>query len=223
MKAMILAAGRGERMRPLTDGQPKPMLEVSGKTLIEHTIARLVAAGISELVINLSWLGEQIERRLGDGRALGADIRYSHEPEGALDTGGGIHRALPLLGSEPFIVCNADLWCDFDFARLVGHPKRLGHLVLVDNPPHHLEGDFALDDERVLASGHPTFTFSGIGAYRPELFARRRAGRYPLAPLLREAMKHGAISGEHYRGVWSDVGTPERLAALRGAELARSH
>ena len=214
MKAMVLAAGRGRRMGALTAHTPKPLLEVRGRSLIEHVIARLAAAGIDELVINHAWLGEQILERLGDGHAHGVRIRYSAEPVGALDTGGGIRRALPLLGAEPFVVCNADVWCDYDLSRLTLAAPDLCHLVLVANPTQHPRGDFHLRDGRVAADGEPRLTFSGIGVYRPQLFLRRPEGRFPLAPLLREAMAENAVSGEFHDGCWSDVGTPRRLAAL---------
>lgn len=216
MKAMILAAGRGERMRPLTDSRPKPLLEVRGRPLIVRHIERLAAAGFRELVINTAWLGEQIHAVLGDGAAWGVAIAYSDEPPGALETGGGIHHALPLLGDAPFVVVNGDVWTDYPFAGL----RRgltggdLAHLVLVDNPPQHPGGDFALRDGRVAVDGEPVLTFSGIGVYHPGLFADCRAGAFKLAPLLRRAMAEGRVAGEHYAGAWSDVGTPERLAAL---------
>lgn len=214
MKAMILAAGRGERMRPLTDHTPKPLLRAGGQMLIEYHLRALVAAGITEIVINHAHLGEQIEAALGDGRAYGALIRYS--PEGsALETGGGIFRALPLLGAGPFLVVNGDVWSDYPFGRLPAAPAGLVHLVLVDNPPHHPKGDFALRDGRLVdADGLARLTFSGIGLYRPELFAGCRPGPFPLAPLLRAAIARGEATGEHYRGQWVDVGTPERLAEL---------
>jgi MurNAc alpha-1-phosphate uridylyltransferase len=218
---MVLAAGRGERMRPLTDRTPKPLLRVAGRALIEHVILRLHRAGIRDLVINHAWLGEQIVDALGDGQRLGVRIRYSPEPAGALDTGGGIHQALPLLGPGPFVVCNADVWCDYDFARLRLDPGSLCHLVLVANPPHHPRGDFRLEDGRVAGGGSPRLTFSGIGMYRPELFSARQPGRYPLAPLLREAMARGGVTGELHPGCWSDVGTPERLAAIDAAVRRR--
>lgn len=214
MKAMILAAGRGERMRPLTDHTPKPLLQVAGRALIEYHIDALVRAGFTELVINHAHLGARIEEALGDGRRYGARIRYSAEGE-ALETGGGIFRALPLLGPAPFLVVNGDIWTDFSYAGLPAVPAGLAHLVLVDNPPQHPDGDFVLaGDGRVSAAGAPRLTFSGIGVYRPELFAGCRPGRFPLAPLLRTAMAAGQVSGEHYDGAWVDVGTPERLAAL---------
>lgn len=210
---MILAAGRGERMRPLTDRIPKPLLEAGGRPLIAHHLAALARAGIREVVVNHAHLGTQIERALGDGAAWGLRIRYSPE-EVALETGGGIHRALPLLGPDPFVVVNGDVWTDFDPARLHLADADLAHLVLVDNPPHHPAGDFVLDGDRVRAEGGPRLTFSGIGVYRPTLFAGCVPGRFPLAPLLRTAMAAGRVSGERHAGRWVDVGTPERLAAL---------
>jgi len=216
MKAMILAAGRGERMRPLTDTTPKPLLEVHGKALIVRLIESLVHAGIREMVINHAHLGDSIEAALGDGRRLGAAIRYSREAE-ALGTAGGIAKALPLLGEEPFIVVNGDIFCDFDFSALAARTlgKHLAHLVLVTNPPHHPEGDFALDGTHVLDERKPEWTFSGIGLYRPELFADTRpASKGQLAPLLRAAMARKQVSGEVHRGMWHDVGTLERLSAL---------
>ncbi|RMG27542.1 MAG: nucleotidyltransferase family protein [Gammaproteobacteria bacterium] len=211
---MILAAGRGERMRPLTDTTPKPLLEAGGRPLIVWQIEALRRAGITELVINLGHLGERIREALGDGRSLGVHITYSPEPPGALETGGGIRRALPWLGPGPFVVVNGDVWTDYDYRRLPADPDALAHLVLVDNPPHHPEGDFVLRDGRVLVSGTPRLCFAGIGVYRPELFEEAPTGRFPLAPLLRRAMAAGRVTGEHHRGHWSDVGTPERLAAL---------
>jgi MurNAc alpha-1-phosphate uridylyltransferase len=226
MIAMLLAAGRGERMRPLTDHTPKPLLEAGGKPLIAWHIERLVRAGITELVVNHAHLGAQIEAALGDGGRFGARIRYSDEGT-ALETAGGIAYALPLLGDEPFAVINSDIYCDYDFALL---PERaaalqasgdMAHLVLVDNPPHHPNGDFGLHEGRVLAfpsstfSLHGSYTFSGIGVYRPALFGRIPHGSAaPLAPLLREQIAAGRVGGEHHRGLWVDVGTPQRLAEL---------
>ncbi len=212
---MILAAGRGERLRPLTDELPKPLLEIDGKPLIVHVIERLRAAGIQDLVVNHSWLGARIEATLAHGGELGMRIRYSPEPPGALETGGGILRALPLLGEHPFIVCNGDLWCDYDFGRLPSQPTGLAHLVLVDNPPEHPEGDFVLHEDRVIEGEGLRLTFSGIGVYRPALFHRCDPGRFPLAPVLRRAVAQNTVSGEHHRGVWCDVGTPQRLDAVR--------
>jgi MurNAc alpha-1-phosphate uridylyltransferase len=223
MKAMLLAAGRGERMRPLTDSTPKPLLEVGGRPLIVHAIERLRAAGMRELVINHAWLGERLHAALGDGGALGVQIAWSPEPTGALETGGGIRRALPLLGPAPFIVCNADIWCDFDFARLPREPAGLAHLVLVDNPVWHAGGDFVLagtrvhdrDSTPVCDADGARLTFSGIGVYRVELFDGPHPERFALAPLLRTAMVRAQVSGEHHDGIWCDVGTPQRLQALR--------
>lgn len=216
MKAMILAAGRGERMRPLTDHTPKPLLPAGGKPLIVHHLERLAAAGLCDIVINHAHLGRQIEAALRDGGAFGVRIRYS--PEGkALETGGGIFRALPLLGPDPFLVLNGDVWTDIDFAGLQLAPGDLAHLILVDNPPHHPVGDFALHDGRVLADGQdgaPRLTFSGVGVYHPGLFAGCTPGAFPLAPLLRSAMARRLVSGSHHRGAWIDIGTPQRLAEL---------
>lgn len=213
MHAMILAAGRGERMRPLTDHTPKPLLMAGGRPLIEHHLLRLAQAGYHHIVINLAHLGEQIQAHLGDGKRFGLRIRYSPEGE-ALETGGGIRRALPLLGDETFLVINGDVWCDHPLKppHLAKHD--LAHLVLVDNPPHHPNGDFALVHGRVHSEGAPRLTFSGIGWYRPALFADHAEGRFPLAPLLRAAMAEERVSGEHHHGHWLDVGTPDRLTQL---------
>ena len=213
MRAMILAAGRGERMRPLTDRVPKPLLQVGGKPLIVHLIDGLKRGGITDLVINVAYLAPLIESHLGDGTALGVRIAYSREPDGPLETGGGIHQALPLL-SDPFIVVNGDIWTDYPFARLPRDISGKAHLVLVDNRAHHPAGDFALVGDRVTADGATRLTYSGIGVYRSALFAHSVAGRFPLAPLLRTAMAGLEVSGEHYRGGWEDIGTPERLSAL---------
>jgi len=215
---MILAAGRGERMRPLSDTMPKPLLEVRGKALILWLIESMVRAGIREVVINHAHLGDLIESALGDGRLFGAVIRYSRELE-ALESAGGIASALHILGEAPFVVANGDILCDFDFSTLVKRSlgRHLAHLVLVANPPHHPQGDFSLKSTQVVDEGKPEWTFSGIGLYRPELFAGIRPGaKGQLAPLLRAAMARGLVSGEVHRGVWHDVGTPERLAALNG-------
>lgn len=214
MRAMILAAGRGERMRPLTDHTPKALLKAGGKALIEHRIESLAAAGLRELVINQAHLGSQLETYLGDGGRYGVSINWSREPDAALETGGGIFQALALLDSEYFLVVNADIWTDYPFARLNRRIEGLAHLVLVDNPPQHAQGDFVLAGGRVLASGAPRLTFSGIGVYHRDLFRGCSPGRFPLAPLLRAAMAAGKVSGEHYTGAWRDIGTPERLAEL---------
>lgn len=214
MRAMLLAAGRGERMRPLTDETPKPLLRIGGQMLIEHHIHALARAGFTQLVINHAWLGAQIERVLGDGAAYGVRIEYSPEGETGLETGGGIFRALPLLGAEPFLVVNADIWTDFDYASLPVAPDGLAHLVMVDNPPHHPQGDFSLVMGRLARHGSRMLTFSGIGVYRPELFDACRPGAFPLAPLLRAAMDREQVGGEYYTGRWVDIGTPERLAEV---------
>ncbi len=213
MKAMILAAGRGERMRPLTDHTPKPLLQVGGQRLIEYHIKNFVAAGITELVINHAHLGDQIEAFVGDGSRYGASILYSVEAQ-ALETGGGIFNALPLLGDAPFVVVNGDVWSDYAFQSLPDSIAGLAHLVLVDNPEHHPQGDFCLRDNLVTAAGESKLTFSGISILRPELFIDCQAGAFPLAPMLRQAMQRGQVTGEHYTGAWCDVGTPERLAEL---------
>ena len=214
MKAMILAAGRGERMRPMTDTTPKSLLRIGGQTLIERQVHALVRAGITELVINHDHLGEQIVKALGDGNAYGADISYSPETGRALETGGGIFNALSLLGSDPFLVVNSDIWTDFAFEQLPTQPEGLAHLVMVDNPGHHPDGDFSLSMGLLSHSGPAMLTFSGIGVYRPELFSGCTAGAFPLAPLLRRAMEAGQVSGEHYTGSWFDIGTPERLETI---------
>ena len=211
MKALILAAGRGERLRPLTDHTPKPLLEAGGRPLIEHTIAALAREGFVDLVVNLAHLGEQIRTRLGDGSRLGVNINYSSEGEMALETGGGIHHALPLLGNAPFLVINGDIACDYPYARLRQQTQNLAHLVLTANPSHHPQGDFALNDGRVTDQGDRRFTFSGIGVYHPDLFADCAPGKFPLAPLLRKAMANDEVSGELYEGFWMDIGTQQRL------------
>ena len=233
---MILSAGRGERMRPLTDHTPKALLTAGGKRLIGYHIENLARAGIHEIIINHARLGEQIEHVLDDGSNFGVRIFYSPEGEQALETGGGIFNALPLLGSGPFIVVNADVWTDYPFAQLPAEPEGLAHLVLISNPPHHPHGDFVLRGGYIYDSfpsppplgeseargaqpwpegpGGGRLTFSGIGVYRPELFADCKPGKFPLAPLLRQAMEKRQVTGEHYRGTWFDIGTPERLQQL---------
>lgn len=224
MDVLILAAGRGERMRPLTDRTPKPLLEIGGTTLIERQISRLVSAGHRRVVINLAHLGEQIEEKLGDGARYGAQITYSPEPPGALDTGGGIVHALRHLQGECFAVVNADIWTDFPYQEMPPAPRGAAWLVLVDNPLHNPLGDFELAEGTV----HPkrdrasrALTFSGIGVYRRSLFDACSEGCYPLYPILLEAVSRGDVNGIHYRGSWSDIGTPERLESLR-ASLGRS-
>lgn len=219
---MILAAGRGERMRPVTDTIPKALLAAGGKTLIQRHVEKLAGAGFRELVINHAHLGAQIEKALGDGGRFGLTIRYSPERE-ALETAGGIVNALRLLGPRPFLVVNSDVFCELDFAALIARlqtmadepDKALAHLVLVDNPEHHPAGDFALRGEEVRLAGELMLTFSGIGLYRPELFDGIAPGTpAKLAPLLQRAIRAGKIAGEHYRGLWLDIGTPERLRRL---------
>ncbi|NOU21690.1 MAG: nucleotidyltransferase family protein [Methyloglobulus sp.] len=215
MKAMILAAGRGERMRPLTDHTPKPLLPVAGKPLIEHTINQLVSAGFTDIVINHAHLGQQIEDKLGNGKNLGAVIAYSPEGGQALETAGGIINALPLLGKETFLVVNGDIATDFPFAGLKEITVELAHIVLIDNPPHHTQGDFSLDSAgNVTENDSHRFTFSGIGLYHPDLFSKTPPGKSKLAPLLREAIAAKKVTGQHYPGFWMDVGTPERLEEL---------
>lgn len=214
---MILAAGRGERMRPLTDRTPKPLLEAGGEPLIVHSIRKLVAAGITELVINHAHLGEQIERKLGTGGAFGAHITYSPEVE-ALETAGGIVQALPLLGAAPFLVINADVWTDYDFESLLDLQMAstvLGHLLMVANPQHHPDGDFHVLDGMLDDSRGERMTYSGIAVFRPDFFAGLDPGKRPLAPLLRQQISKRRLSAEVYTGRWFDIGTPERLKQLQ--------
>ena len=214
MKAMILAAGKGERLRPLTLHTPKPLVRAGGVPLIEYHLRAIKSAGIEDVVINHAWLGQQIEDYLGDGRQWGLKIRYSPEGE-PLETGGGIFRALPLLGDEPFLVVNGDIWVDFDFSSLMKPLKGLAHLVLVDNPPHHPGGDFALIDGQVHDdAAQLRLTYSGIAVLHPQLFAGCTEGAFKLAPLLRDAMAKGLVTGERFGGRWVDVGTHERLAEV---------
>ena len=212
MKAMVLAAGRGERLRPLTDKTPKPLLEVRGKPLIVHHLERLRDAGITHIVINTSWLAEQIQFALGDGSTYGVSIQYSYEGPEPLETGGGIFKALPLLGREPFMVVNGDIFTDFPFETLKHRLKAdfLAHLVMVPNPQHHPKGDFHLSPVGHLRmEGEPKLTYSGIGVYKAAFFKECRAGKFALLPLFQDAMRQEALSGEQYSGAWSDVGRPE--------------
>jgi MurNAc alpha-1-phosphate uridylyltransferase len=213
MRAMILAAGRGERMRPLTDTLPKPLLKIGGKRLIEYHIEALRDAGIEDIVINVAYLADKIIEALGDGDRYGVHIHFSREEE-ALETGGGIRQALPLLGDNPFLVVNGDVWTDISFRDLTNIETKGAHLVLVDNPEHNLEGDFCLQAGVVHSDGEQMLTFSGIGVYHPALFSSKSPGRFPLAPLLREAMAENRVTGEHFRGIWNDIGTPQRLTEL---------
>jgi N-acetyl-alpha-D-muramate 1-phosphate uridylyltransferase len=210
---MVLAAGRGERLRPYTDVLPKPLIEVGGRALIAWHLAALRRAGFTEVVVNLSWLGERLRAALGDGRDFGVTIQYSDEGPVALETGGGILNALPLLGPAPFLVVSADIFTDLDFGGLRLEPAALAHLVLVPNPPHHPRGDFALEGDHVLLGG-ARLTYGNVGIYRPEFFAGCTPGRFPLVEPLERAIAQGAVRGQLFGGQWSDVGTPERLAEL---------
>ncbi|HMA00265.1 MAG TPA: nucleotidyltransferase family protein [Steroidobacteraceae bacterium] len=212
--AMILAAGRGERMRPLTDTVPKPLLRVHGKPLIERHVERLAEAGFERIVINLAWLGWMIRDYLGDGSRHGISIRYSEESPHALETAGGVFRALPLLRPGPFLVVNGDIFTDYDFGRLTLDDQHDAHLVLVPNPPQHPRGDFGLQGEVAVAAAERQHTFAGIAAYRPGFFAGCEDGVFPLKPLLLRAMAAKRCGAELHTGVWEDVGTPERFAAL---------
>jgi MurNAc alpha-1-phosphate uridylyltransferase len=216
MKAFILAAGRGERMRPLTDHTPKPLLEVGGKPLIVWHLERLAAAGFRDIVINHAHLGCKIEKTLGDGSQRGLRIQYSPEPPGALETAGGIANALPLLGDQPFLVVNGDVYCDMDFGHFAGSTATGPHLVMVANPPHHAGGDFSLQGNRVIrANGEQTLTYAGIGVFSPSFFAGVKPGTVmKLRPLLDAAIAAGTLTGERFTGRWVDVGTPQRLAEL---------
>jgi MurNAc alpha-1-phosphate uridylyltransferase len=218
MKALVLAAGRGERMRPLTDIVPKPLLPAAGRPLIAYHLEALARAGIRDVVINLAWLGDRLRAALGDGERYGVRIRYSDEGVQALDTGGGIFNALPQLGPGAFVVVNGDTWTDFDFRQLTLDPEvdggAVARLVLVGNPAHHPQGDFGLEGDVVVERATDRLTYSGIGIYRPEFFAGAQPGKFPLLPLLQRAIAAGSLRGEHYRGEWWDVGSPERLHAL---------
>lgn len=229
MKALIFAAGLGERMRPLTDHTPKPLLHVGGKPLIVWHLEKLAACGIADVVVNTSWLADQFPQALGDGSAWGLRIRYSYEGPTPLETGGGMLHALPLLGDAPFVLVNGDVWTDYDFARLPRKPASDAHLVMVDRPRQATHGDFALDENgHVRSEGANPLTYAGIGVFRACLFDGWRAQvndagadetppRFRLAPLLRKAMARDAVTGEHHRGRWTDVGTPQRLAELEAS------
>ena len=220
MKVMLLAAGRGERMRPLTDQIPKPLLPVAGKPLVAWHLERLARAGFREIVINVSWLGDQIIEALGDGSGYGVQISWSREPWPALETGGGLFNALPLLGDAPFLLVNSDVYTDIDFASLRIAPDDLAQLVLVPNPAHHLQGDFWLNaNGRIVNEGGDRLTYSGISLLRPGLFAGAHPGRFPLLPWLLQALAAGRLGGQKHAGRWLDIGTPERLHEL-DAELA---
>jgi N-acetyl-alpha-D-muramate 1-phosphate uridylyltransferase len=213
MRAMILAAGRGLRMAHLTAETPKPLLRVCGHYLIEFAIHALRKAGIQDIVINVSYLREQIKSALGDGKQYDVRLHYSEEPD-ALETGGGILQALPLLGKGPFIVLSGDLITEYPLENLIHCPKKLAHLVLVNNPDFHPQGDFCLQGDRVLKTGGQKLTFSNMGVYHPDLFAHCQPGRFRLGDLLKEAVEKGQVTGEHYQGVWYNVGTPQQLDAV---------
>ena len=216
MKSMILAAGRGERLRPHTDITPKPLIQVGEHRLIEYHLINLANAGITDIIINTSWLADQIKATLGDGSRYSVKIVYSFEGDEALETAGGIVNALPLLDDEPFIVVNGDIWCDYDMSQLVSADlTHEAHLVLVNNPEHNASGDFALEDGCVSNSGERMLTYSGIGLYTPEFFAAIPPGKKALGPILRKKSDQNRISGEFYNGKWVDIGTIERLAQLR--------
>lgn len=211
---MILAAGRGERLRPVTDNLPKALVEVRGNSLLEHHLQAVRSAGVETVVINLGWLGEQIVERIGSGSSFGLNVVYSPEGDDILETGGGIHRALPMLGNEPFLVINADIWTDMPLPVAELDDDDVGHLMLVPTPGHKSTGDFDLADGRVRNGEDAEFTFSGVAVYRPEFFANCTPGRFPLAPMLRAAADAGQLGGSVYAGLWRDVGTPERLTEL---------
>lgn len=215
MKAMILAAGRGERMRPLTDELPKPLLKAGSHRLLEYHLYQLADAGFHEVVINVAWLGQKVIDTIGNGEQYGLQISYSNEGDQALETAGGIFKALPLLGEQPFVVINGDVWTDYPYAKLTEFELRgMAHLLLVNNPEHNLQGDFALEHDCVLNQGDKKFTFSGIGVYSPDLFVAMSPGKFPLAPMLRDAIERGQVTGEVYQGNWLDIGTPQRLQQL---------
>lgn len=222
MKAMILAAGKGERMRPLTLHTPKPLLAAGGVPLIEHQLRALIKAGYQAFVVNHAWLGEQIEAYLGGGERFGCRILYSPEGE-PLETGGGIFKALPLLGNEPFAIVNGDVWARYDYSALRLPEGALAHLVMVDNPPHHPTGDFALHEGRLADLPAPgrALTYSGIAVLDPALFEGCTPGAFKLAPLLRRAMAEGRVTGEYFAGPWVDVGTQERLAEVERLLVGR--
>ena len=213
---MILAAGRGERMRPLTDTTPKPLLKVAGKCLIEYHLENLARAGIQDVIINHAWLGEQFEPALGSGDRYGLHILYSDEGEKALETAGGIIRALPYLGSEPFLIINGDIWTDYELSSLTNRENAIDHLihlVLVSNRSHHPRGDFDINENNLLLD-RPAYTYSGIGIYSPKIFTKLKVGVQPLAPIIRNMIKQQQVTGEVYKGAWEDIGTAERLVEL---------
>jgi len=214
MKAMILAAGRGERLRPLTDTVPKPLIKVAGKSLIEYHLTNLARAGINEIIINTAWLAEKIHQELGDGSKYNVTIQYSDEGE-ALETAGGIIKALPLLGNEPFLVVNGDIWCDYDFTDMSElKSDKQAYLILVANPEHNHSGDFALQDGLIKNTARTMYTFSGIGIYSADFFSGQKSGPLPLTPIIRKKCEKNLVSGQLHTGAWTDVGTIERLNIL---------
>jgi len=217
MRAMILAAGRGERLRPITDDRPKPLIEVGGQSLLERHLENLRAAGIATVVINLGWLGDRIVERVGTGTQFDLEVIYSQEGDNILETGGGIHKALPVLGDEPFLVVNGDIYTDMPVPDVSLDSDALGHLIMVPTPDYRDSGDFNLEAGLVRNGADAAYTFSGVAFYRPEFFDGCEAGRFSIAPMLREAADRGQLSGSLYEGLWADAGTPQRLAELRGS------
>jgi len=225
MRAMILAAGRGERLRPLTDSTPKPLIAIAGTPLIEYHLRNLAGAGVKDIIINTAWLAEKIHQQLGDGSAYGVTIRYSDEGT-ALETAGGIINALPLLGDDPFLVVNGDIYCEFDFSAIIAAQGCLAddkqaHLVMVKNPDHNQAGDFVIEDGLIKNTGDNMYTFSGIGIYRPAFFSEQKPGTLPLAPIIRKKSEQSLVSGEVYDGLWTDAGTIERIQQLESKLLKR--
>jgi len=221
MKVMILAAGRGQRMRELTKNCPKPLLKINGQSLIEHHIHALKKQGFNEFVINVAYLGEQIKQVLGDGKQWGVSIAYSDEGDTALETGGGIFKALPLLGENHFLVVNADVWIDFPYASLRKETAKKIHLVLVNNPAHNLAGDFQLEDGQLVEQGGESLTYSGVGVFHPSVFSAECGGVFPLAPLIRRQIPCAEVTAQLHNSVWVDVGTPERLAFLESQMITQ--
>ncbi len=218
MRAMILAAGRGDRLRPLTDEIPKPLIEVGGQSLLERHLDNVRSAGIKTVIINLGWLGDKIVERVGSGTRYGLEVIYSQEGDDILETGGGIHKALPMLGSEPFLVVNADIYTDMPVPDVSLEDERLGHLVMVPTPGYRDSGDFNVEAGLIRNGADAAHTFSGVAIYRPDFFDGCEAGRFSIAPMLREAADHGQLTGSLYEGLWADAGTPDRLAALKAAQ-----
>jgi len=222
MQAMILAAGKGERMRPLSLHTPKPLLQAGGKPLLQYHIESLVAASVDKIVINTGRMGEMIQAWFRDGDSFGVHIHYSHEGDEPLGTGGGIRKALPLLGDAPFILVNGDIWTEFDYRSLPARPGGLAHLIMVDNPEHNSGGDFALKDGLLSTTGPTLQTYSGIGVYDPQIFSGTDSRLFSLVPLLKQAMLNQQVSGQYFKGRWFDIGTPERLIQLDRLLVTRS-